>query len=132
MSEKLKGQFKVQDWNEDEIERLGPAGRVCRATISQKYEGDLKGEGKIEYLMGYSDQHHANFVGIERLKASIDGREGSLALQITGTYDGERAQGKSKVIPGTGTDGLEGLRGSGEFEAPRGDTGSYTMNFYFE
>jgi hypothetical protein len=50
-------------------------------------------------------------------------------LQTDGTYDGTEARTRWLVVPGSGTDELQGLRGEGTAVAPHGPNGSYTFDY---
>jgi hypothetical protein len=87
------------------------------------FEGDLEGEGNVEWLMGYGDDGTAAFVGLERVVGKVGDRSGSFVLQHTGTFDGAMARAKLTVVPGSGTGELEGLEGEGTLEAGLGSDG---------
>ena len=59
----------------------------------------------------------------------VDGHSGSFMLQTDGTYDGTEARTRWLVVPGSGTDELQGLRGEGTAVAPHGPNGSYTFDY---
>ena len=82
--------------------------------------------------MGYDDEGTATFVGLERVVGSIDGKEGTFALQHVGTFDGKVAKAKLKVVPGSGTGQLSGLTGEGSFEAGMGSDGERTITLDVE
>ena len=50
-------------------------------------------------------------------------------LRSVGTYDGSKADGELTVIDGSGTGDLAGIRGTGSFTAPMGDTASLTLDY---
>jgi len=123
-----KGGFEIADWKEN------PAGpkagaKVTRATVKQRYTGDIKGTGTIEYVMVYRPDKTAEYTGVEVITGSIGLRKGSVALLLRGDYDGKEAVTKWEVVPGAGKGDLKGLTGKGEFSAPMGSKGKYTLTY---
>jgi hypothetical protein len=52
-------------------------------------------------------------------------------LETSGTFDGKIAEGEWKVVPGSGTEELRGLTGTGGFSAPLGPEASVTLDYDF-
>jgi hypothetical protein len=123
-----KGGFEITDWKEK------PAGtstgpKVTRATVTQKFTGDIKGTGTTEYLMVYRPDKTAEYSGVQVIKGSVGGKKGSFALRIRGEYDGKRAVTTWEVVPGAGKGELKGLTGKGKYSAPMGSKGEYTLTY---
>ena len=55
--------------------------KLTRVSVNKSYQGDITGEGKLEYLMMYRDDGSASFIGMERVVGSIVGR-GPLCFSI--------------------------------------------------
>ena len=106
-----KATFKVVSWDEDQIDEQNSGPKLTRAHVRKSFSGDLSGIGNLIYLMTYTSDDEATFVGIERIVGSLGGRSGSFVLQHSGTYDGEKATAEWEVLQGSGTDELEGLTG---------------------
>jgi hypothetical protein len=123
-----KGGFEIADWKENPA---GPkaSAKVTRATVKQRYTGDIKGTGTIEYVMVYRPDKTAEYTGVEVITGSIGLRKGSVALLLRGDYDGKEAVTKWEVVPGAGKGDLKGLTGKGEFSAPMGSKGKYTLTY---
>ena len=124
---KAKGTFTIENWDENPVLDAEGASKITKASVSRSFEGDLGGEGTVEWLMGYDDGGTATFVGLERVVGSIDGKKGTFALQHVGTFDGKVAKAELTVVPGSGTGELSGLRGEGRFEAGMGSDGERTI-----
>lgn len=123
-----KGGFEITDWKEKPAgTRTGP--KVTRATVKQKFTGDVKGTGTTEYLMVYRPDKTADYSGVQVITGSIGARKGSFALLLRGDFDGKVATTKWEVVPGTGKGGLKGLTGKGGFGAPMGSKGKYTLTY---
>jgi uncharacterized protein DUF3224 len=122
----MNGSFKVGSWNEDAYdEREGR--RLTRASVSQKFEGDIAGEGAAEWLMAYEPGGTARFVGLQLVDGVVDGRRGTFVLETVGEFDGGIARWDASVVPGSATGELTDLTGAGRFEAPHGSEASYEL-----
>jgi hypothetical protein len=124
--------FRVENWDENETLEADGGSKVTRATVTKAFEGDLEGEGAVEWLMGYADDGSATFVGLERIVGKLGDRSGSFVVRHTGTFDGALAKGKLEVVPGSGTDGLRGLTGEGVFEAGFGPDGTRSIELDYD
>lgn len=133
MSTRAKATFAIKSWEEKTYEELEGDGKLTRASVEYRYEGEIEGVGKVEYLMAYSDSANATYVGVERIVGRIEEREGSFILQHIGMFEGGTATSALSVVPGSGTGHLSGLRGEGEAVAA-GDEPSYpvTLDYTFE
>jgi hypothetical protein len=123
-----KGGFAITDWQEK------PAGastgpKVTRATVKQKFTGDIKGSGTTEYLMVYRPDKTADYSGVQVITGTVDGHKGSFALLLRGDFNGKKATTKWEVVPGTARGALKGLTGKGGFGAPMGSKGEYTLTY---
>src|SRR5262245_58194514 len=100
---KLNGEFTVTSWDESTYaEREGQRKRT-RARVNQELAGDIVGTGQVEWLMSYSEDGTAHFVGLQQFKGTINGREGSAVLETIGDFDGKDASWTARVMPGSGT-----------------------------
>jgi hypothetical protein len=123
-----KGDFEIKDWSEKPAG--APAGpKVTRATVTQKFTGDIKGVGTTEYLMVYRPDKTAQYSGVQIIKGSVGGKKGSLALRLRGEYDGKRALTAWEVVPRAGKGALKGMTGKGKYSAPHGSKGKYTLTY---
>ena len=123
----MKGSFQVSEWNEDAYdERDGR--RLTRASVGQRFEGDIAGDGAAEWLMAYRQDGRAHFVGFQLIDGEVAGRRGTLLLETTGEFDGQVAQWDATVVSGSCTGELAGAEGAGKFEAPHGSRASYELD----
>lgn len=96
--------------------KLLPAGGVDAAvgsmSINKTFQGDLVATSIGQMLAVRSAvEGSAGYVAMERVTGALGGRQGSFALQHSGTMDrGVRALIIS-VVPDTGTEGLQGVSG---------------------
>jgi Protein of unknown function (DUF3224) len=125
--------FKIEGWDEATRSEHGEGGKLTQASVKQSFSGDIEGEGNVEWLMCYRPDETAEFVGLQRIEGRLGDRSGSFVLlQSAGTFDGTEARGRLAVVPGSGTGDLRGLRGEGEFSAPRGGEASITLDYELE
>jgi hypothetical protein len=127
-----KAKFQMKGWDENPYADLEGSKRLVRSSMNGSYAGDVTGESSTEFLMAYSSEDLATYVGIERIDGTVDGRSGTFVMQVTGTFADGVARHNSTVIPGAGTGDLAGLRGQGTFEAPMGQTAETTLDYDFE
>ena len=128
MKKLAKGGFEIKDWNEKPA-GAPPGPKVTRATVTQKFTGDIKGTGTTEYLMVYRPDKTAHYSGVQVIKGSVGGKKGSIALRIRGAYDGKTAVTTWEVVPDAGKGALKSLTGKGKYSAPMGSKGTYTLTY---
>ena len=124
--------FEVKSWDEKPYNEIDVGPKLARASVTKSYEGDIQGEGTLEYLMMYRDSTSASFVGLERVIGRIGGRSGSFVLQHSGTFEGGMAKVTLSVVPGSGAGELRGLRGEGGFAAGHQKQYPMTLDYDFE
>lgn len=129
MRETARGTFEIAGWDEKTYQELERGGKLSEAKVTQKFTGDIDGEGGVIWLMCYTDPNTAHFVGLQRIVGSVSGRKGSFVIDTDGTFDGSVAKGDWSVILGSGTGALAGISGEGHFEAPHGPTATYTIDY---
>lgn len=115
MSSQINATFEIKGWDEQPFDEAVGVAKLTRATVAKEYSGDVEGTSATEWLMAYHPDRSAEFVGLERIKGTIDGRHGSLVLQHVGTFEDGAAKATLTVI--SGTDELKGATGSGQFVA---------------
>src|SRR2546425_7286761 len=115
MRKQAKATFGIKSWDEKTYNEIEGAPKLTRVSATKSYQGDIEGEGKVEYLMMYRSAGSASFMGLERVTGSVGGRSGSFVLQHSGTFEDGVAKVIS-VVPGSGTGDLRGMRGEGGFK----------------
>lgn len=84
-----------------------------RLTIDKTFHGELAGTSRGQMLSAMSAvKGSAGYVAIERVTGTLAGRAGSFVLQHSGTMNRGNGTLALTVVPDSGTDALEGLRGS--------------------
>lgn len=118
----------VANWDEKPYDEVPDTAGTAEAHITYTYEGGLSGEGRARVLMAYSGQE-AEFVGLERVTATLNGRSGTFVTSQTGSFRDGVARWTWQVVPGTAAGDLAGLRGSGSAEAPAGNKATVTFEY---
>jgi hypothetical protein len=122
------GTFEITSMGEDTLRELDGDGKLTHANGTQRFTGDIEGDGSVEWLMCYV-QGGASYVGLQRIEGSLDGQEGSFVIEAVGRFDGGSSSGSWAVIEGSGTGQLEGITGEGRFEAPGGPNATYSLEY---
>ena len=100
-----------------------------RMRVLKTFEGDLAGTARAEMLAFQSGEDgSAGYVAIDRFTGTLHGRRGSFVLQHSGLMDRGEPSLTVTVVPGSGTDGLTGLRGTLEI-VNDGGAHSYTFTY---
>lgn len=107
--------FQLESWDEEPIEVYEGGRKITKASVRKTFSGDIQGSGSLEYLMVYTDERSANFVGMERVEGRLHQHSGSFVLQHIGTFERGEAKAALTVVPGSGTGDLVGLSGEGSF-----------------
>lgn len=132
MKAHAKATFDVKAWDEKPYNEMSDLPKLTRVSATKSYQGDITGEGKIEYLMMYRDDGSASFLGLERLVGSVGDRSGSFVLLHSGTFKSGVATVTLLVVTGSGTGDLPGLRGNGEFAVGHEPPYAMTLDYDFE
>lgn len=124
-----KGIFEIKGWDEKTYEDLPNGGKLSEAKVTQRFSGDITGDGSVIWLMGYPTAKSARFVGMQRIVGAIGDRKGSFLVETVGEFDGTVAKARWSIVPGSGTDALAGISGTGAFEAPHGTKAEYRIDY---
>jgi hypothetical protein len=132
MTTHATGTFEIKSWDEKPYEELDGDARLTRASVTSTFHGDIEGEGTSESLMAYPGGDSAGFVGYQRIIGRIGGRSGGFVLQVSGTYADGVAKAEWFVVPGSATDELRGLRGTGGYVARHGESSNVPITLDYE
>ncbi|HMG13724.1 MAG TPA: DUF3224 domain-containing protein, partial [Gemmatimonadaceae bacterium] len=92
-----------------------------RMSIDKQFRGDVEATSKGQMLTGGTIiKNSAGYVAIERVTGSVKGRKGSFILQHNGTMNRGEPSLVITVVPDSGTDQLEGLKGSMKIDIDAG------------
>ena len=124
MSNHIEARFEVASWDETPFEGGDEATKLTEALVSKRYKGDIEGTSTTKWLMAYSPDKSALFVGIEHIAGTIGGKKGGIVL----LHDGEYRDGVASAVLriASGTDELADATGAGKFRAD--PAGSVTLD----
>src|SRR4051794_27009558 len=108
----LNGSFEVASWDESPYEER-EGRRLTRASVTQRFEGDIAGDGSAQWLMAYQPEGTARVVGLQLVDGQVAGRRGTFVLETAGEFDGAVARWEANVVPGSSTGELAELTGGG-------------------
>lgn len=129
MTARAEGAFTVASWAEDTYQDLDGQGKLTRAKVGYHLSGGIEGEATWEALMFYRADGTAEYTGLQQVTARIAGRSGTCVMFADGAFADGAASGTWRVIPGSGTGGLAGLRGSGTSVATSTPPGTFTLDY---
>ncbi|MBN9387013.1 MAG: DUF3224 domain-containing protein [Chloroflexi bacterium] len=132
MTRHAESTFSVVKWDENTYEERPDSKKLNLATVLYTYTGDMVGESRGDSLLVYPTERTSNYVGLERITATLGGKSGSFVLLGTGYFDGKTARSDLTIVPGSGTGDLTGLKGTGQMVAAEGTTGTLTLDYDFE
>jgi hypothetical protein len=121
---KAKATYSVKKWEENTYNQISPEMKMTKASVEYEFSGDLEGKASVEYLMFYShidpaDQHKssASYLGLIRFDGKLAGHSGSFVMKDEGKFEGGTAESALKILEGSGTASLKGVRGTGMYRA---------------
>ena len=117
MSTLATATFSLKRWDEKPYDEIDGGPRMTRASVLYAFDGEMSGEGRLEYLMTYLPDASAMFCGYQRFVGRVGAREGSLVFQHGGRFAAGVATDTWRVVPGSGTGDLRGIQGQIEFSA---------------
>ncbi len=124
--------FQIVGWDEKTYEEIAAGAKLSSAKVTQAYSGAIEGSSSVEYLMSYSVDGTATFVGLERISGMVDGKTGTFVLQHNGTFAQGKARSSWSIVAGSGTDALTNLRGKGSYVAGHGEPAQVAFTYSFE
>ena len=105
------------------------ASLLGRMSIDKQFRGDLEATSKGEMLTAMSViKGSAGYVAVESVTGTLKGKNGSFALQHSGTMARGAQQLVITVVPDSGTGDLEGLTGTMSIEIVDGKH-SYVLEY---
>jgi hypothetical protein len=85
---------------------------ISRYSLEKEFHGDLEGASKGE-MIGAGDlaAGKAGYVAMEVVTGTLNGKQGSFALQHSGTMNSGAQNMDIQVVPGSGTGALKDIFG---------------------
>jgi len=118
MANNATGTFQVKLTPEQDQTGEAVVGRM---TIDKQFEGDIEGNSKgLMLMVGTAVAGSAGYVALEKVSASIGGRQGTFYFQHHGIMNRGEGTLSVVVVPDSGTDALIGLSGSMQIKIEEG------------
>lgn len=106
-----EGTFEVKNFPLGSDEAINSTS-IGRFGLDKQFHGDLEGVSKGEMLgAGNPATGTAGYVAIEQFTGTLNGHQGSFAMQHFGTMEENKFDLTVKVVPGSGTEDLIGIAG---------------------
>ena len=129
MEQQAKGPFDVKRTAMDMMD-AGNGASFGRIRFEKRFHGDLEATSVVEMLSGGDPgAGSAGYVAMEHVAGTLQGRRGSFMLQHSGTMDRGAMLLVVSVVPGTGKDELDGLRGTMRIDIAEGGAHSYRFDY---
>lgn len=128
MKHVAQGQFEIESAPEPIDATIQQIGAV-RISFRKTFTGPLRAESAVS-MLGYMimDVGSGAYVALERITGMLDGKAGSFCLQHSSTMDRGQPTQAISVIPDSGTDELQGLRGQMRIDI-KGELHFYTFEY---
>ena len=124
MTRHIEARFQIASWDETPFEDGDDATKLTEALVTKRYEGDIQGTSTTKWLLAYSPDKSALFVGVEHITGTIGGNNGGIVLLHDGEYRDGVAAAELRVA--SGTQELADVAGTGKFRAD--PAGSMTLD----
>jgi hypothetical protein len=112
MTHHASGTFEVKMTPQAPDDKSSADATLGRLLIDKQFHGDLEAVSKGQMLTaGTAVQGSAGYVAVERVSGTLQDRNGTFALQHTGTMTRGEPQLSITVVPDSGTGQLVGLAG---------------------
>ena len=129
MEQQAKGPFDVKRTGMEAVD-AGNGGSFGRVRFEKRFHGELDATSVVEMLSaGDPASGSAGYVAMEHVAGTLHGRRGRFMLQHSGTMDRGASSLVVGVVPDTGTDELQGLRGTLRIDIAEGGAHSYTFDY---
>lgn len=135
MTMHARGSFESTSWEEQPLRDVDGAPKLAHASMVSAFQGDIEGQGSSEYLISYLDSSQdgkAYFVGSERVSGQIGDRSGGFLIHSEGIHANSGLQATWKIVPGSGSGDLQGLKGGGTCSSDGSHTVTYSLDYDFE
>jgi hypothetical protein len=129
MTKKSTAMFQVTGWDEKPIAEGEGKPKVTTAHVTCTFSGGVTGDGIADYLMVYPTSDTATFVGLQQIDGQLDGRKGSLVLEVTGKFEGGIASANWSVVKGSATGELQNISGAGGYVSKSDGSADVSLDY---
>lgn len=131
--QRATGSIESKSFGFQPVEELEGGGKLVRMSAVDLFHGDIEGQATAEFVAMLAQDNSSRFAGMYKLSGALQGRRGSFLLEVSGSSDARGlSRGTWKVVPNSGTAGLAGLRGTGEFSHQSKGPSSLHLDYELE
>lgn len=119
--------FSPSDQDLD-VETALPTGL---ATITKRFSGAIEGHSQALFCSAFDPTHGGTYVALESFDGLVDGRRGSFSFAHAATTGaaGGREDAWFRIVAGSGTGELVGIRGTGDIQIDEDGTHHLTLMY---
>lgn len=124
--------FIVTDFSPSEqdldVETALPTGL---ATITKRFSGAIEGHSQALFCSAFDPTHGGTYVALESFDGLVDGRRGTFSFAHAATTgpEGGREDAWFRIVSGSGTGELVGIRGTGDIVVDEDGTHHLTLTY---
>lgn len=108
-----QGTFEVSILPQEVDNAPAKTAGIGRNAIEKTFKGDIEGVSHAEMLWSGDPLSFGSYVAIEKIDGALAGRKGSFVLMHSGVMnEGKPEHWVVRVVPGSGTDQLQGINGT--------------------
>jgi Protein of unknown function (DUF3224) len=117
----VQSKVEVVEYDRAVIDEADASGLALVETrLKERFSGALEGVGVAKHLRLERKDGSGTLICYERISASLDGRHGSFLLEASGFMEASHyVHGRWEIVPGSGTQDLQHIRGYAAFMARR-------------
>lgn len=124
-----KGAFTVDSWDAEEPFDDIDGTQRARLHLTKTFSGDLTGVSDADLITVGTEAGPAAYVAIERFEGTVGAKKGGFVLQHSAGGSNGVPWLVWKIVEGTGTGELTGIRGEGEIIRADDGSHSYTLDY---
>lgn len=123
--------FHITDGYEESFSKIENGQKLTTGKFFIFYEGELQGESVLMELKNYLNDKKATVYGLERFTGEVAGKNGSFVFEHSGSFENAVITSTRKIVAGSGTNELAGLRGEAVFKSGGSKEFHLTLNYSF-
>jgi hypothetical protein len=129
------GGFDVVEYTSVPYRELPGGATLSRLSVVDVFHGGIVGDGRAEADLFTRADGSSRDVGMIHVIGSLGGRDGQFVIETAGSFDGQHVESTWRIVAGSGSGELTGLRGHGTETAELVDgefVPTYELTYYFE
>ncbi len=114
-STRAQAAFEITSWEETGYDEHPDGPKLSRATVTKTFRGEVEGTSVAELLLVQDEAGGAAYVALERVDGRVGDRSGTFIVTHGAVREDETPATHGRVVQGSGTGALRGLRGTAEY-----------------